>query len=151
MAEGRRIYYDNEDNDIYNKLKTTKIFKKADNLDIFSISLILGWNSARRTSLGKGSKGRIRESTVNSSKVIRYLMMAIAVEEEGINVLSDDEDENGKIIKTAEDKYFLISEEYAKTGLKILDNRIKTDDDILTSMETELIEFYADNIHPQEE
>jgi len=141
MAEGRRIYYDNEDEERYNKLKTVKIFEKNNKtLDLFSIALIIGWKSGKRTPLGEGAVGRVREATINSSDFIRYLMMAIAVKEDGIDTLTD------------ENKYFTIAEEYAKTGVLLLESKyVSEGNDLLDSMELELIEFYDKKFNQENE
>lgn len=130
--EGRRITYDDEDKEIYtNLLNSSNPFKKLSITDLFAISLIKGKQLGIRTELGDGATGRVRKSTIDGSN-IRYLMMAIASDEEkSIEVLTD------------EDKYFKICEEYAKTGIsllnsEVLDKRFK----ILEDMEEELLEFY---------
>ena len=136
MAEGRRIIYDDEDKEIYNKLRASSgIFNKMDIIDLFAIALIYGKKDGRRTQLGKGAVGRVRESTINSSK-IRELMMVIAVDETGsIDVLSDT------------NEYFKICEEYAKTGIHLLEaDYIENSDDLLNDLEMEMFEFYDDVI-----
>ncbi|KZX11042.1 hypothetical protein [Methanobrevibacter filiformis] len=140
MAEGRRIYFDDEDEEKYNKLKTVKIFEKnKTNIDLFSLALIIGLKSGIRTPLGDSARGRVRESTINSS-ITKYLMMAIAVEEQGINVLAN------------EDDYFKISEEYAKTGIGLLESKyVSEGSNLLDSMEMELVEFYDNKKIDQEE
>ena len=137
--EGRRLIYDDEDKEVYtNLLNSSNPFKKLSILDLFAIALIQGKKLGIRTELGDGKVGRVRKSTIDGTNV-RYLMMAIAADEErAIDVLTD------------EDKYFTICEEYAKTGInllnsKVLDKRFK----LLDDMEEELLDFYekfiADN------
>ena len=131
-TEGRRLIYDDDDKEIYtNLIGSSNPFKKLNIIDLFSIALVKGKKLGIRTKLGDGAIGRVRKSTIDGSDV-RYLMMAIASDEEkSIDVL------------TNEDQYFKICEEYAKTGInllnsEVLDKRYK----ILDEMEEELIKFY---------
>lgn len=136
MAEGRRIIYDEDDKKIYDKLRSSSgIFNKLDLIDLFAIALIYGKKTGKRTKLGKGAIGRIRESTIRNSSV-KDIMMVIAVDETGsIDVLSD------------ENEYFKICEEYAKTGIKLLEkDYIEGSDDFLNDLEMEMFEFYDDVI-----
>ena len=136
MAEGRRIIYDDEDKQIYDKLKASSgIFNKLDLIDIFAVALIYGKKKGKRTKLGKGAIGRIRESTIRNSSV-KELMMVIAVDETGsIDVLSDT------------NEYFRICEEYAKTGIKLLEeDYIENSDDLINDLEMEMFEFYDEVI-----
>lgn len=130
--EGRRIIYDDEDKEIYtNLLNSSNPFKKLSITDLFAISLIKGKQLGIRTELGDGATGRVRKSTIDGSN-IRYLMMAIAADEEkSIDVL------------TEEDKYFTICEEYAKTGINLLNSEVLSKHNkILDDMEEELLVFY---------
>lgn len=136
MAEGRRIIYDDEDNEIYGKLRSSSgIFNKLDIIDLFAIALIYGKKAGKRTKLGKNAKGRVRSETIRSSPV-KELMMVIAVEETGsMDVLSD------------VNEYFRICEEYAKTGIKLLEqDYIEDPEELLNDMEMEMFEFYDDVI-----
>lgn len=133
---GRRLHYDNEDAEIYDKLKDEYgPFKGATIIDIFSIALIYGLKQGYRTELSpEGSSiGRVVESVIDNSN-LRYLMMAVAVEETGsLDVIMD------------VNEYFTISEEYAKTGLKYLeDDFINNDEELLDDMEFEMLEVYED-------
>lgn len=131
-SEGRRLIYDDEDNEIYtNLLNSSNPFKKLALTDLFAISLIKGKQLGIRTELGDGAVGRVRKSTIDGSN-IRYLMMAIASDEEkSIEVLTD------------EDKYFRICEEYAKTGIDLLNSEVLDKrNKILDDMEEELLDFY---------
>ena len=105
MAEGRRIIYDDEDKQIYDKLRSgSGIFNNLSITDLFAVALIYGKKEGKRTELGKGAIGRVRSETLKTSPV-KDLMMVIAVDETGsMDVLSD------------ENEYFRICEEYAKTG-----------------------------------
>lgn len=132
MAEGRRIIYDEEDEEIYKNLRySSGPLKNSSILDLFSLALIYGKKQGIRTKLGKNARGRVRGSTLDSSNV-RYLMMALAIEEEGtIDILSD------------ENAYFTIAEEYAKTGILLLQSEyIEKGDELIDDMEWEMIEYY---------
>ena len=133
MAEGRRIIYDGEDRKIYdNLLNSSSPFKKMNITDLFAMAIVYGKEVGIRKKLGKDAKGRVRESTINSSD-IRYLMMAIAADEEkSIDVL------------VQEDDYFSICEEYAKTGINLLNSEVldKKNDEFLDDMEEKLLKFY---------
>ena len=102
-----------------------------DLIDLFAIALIYGKKSGRRTELGKGAVGRVRESTISNSNV-KDLMMVIAVEETGnMDVLSDP------------NEYFRICEEYAKTGIDLLhDDVFDKGNEILEDMQDEMLRFY---------
>lgn len=133
---GRRLHYDNEDAEIYNKLKDEYgPFKGATIIDIFSISLIYGLKQGYRTELlPEGSSiGRVVESVIDNSN-LRYLMMAVAVNETGsLDAMLD------------VNQYFTISEEYAKTGLRYLeDDFINNEDELLDDMEFEMLEVYEE-------
>lgn len=133
MAEGRRIIYDGEDRKIYdNLLNSSSPFKKMNITDLFAMAIVYGKEVGIRKELGKDAVGRVRESTINSSD-IRYLMMAIAADEEkSIDVLAQTDD------------YFSICEEYAKTGINLLNSEIldKKNDEFLDDMEEKLLKFY---------
>lgn len=133
--KGRRIHYDDYDEKIYKKLGASKIFKSLTAIDLFAIALVYGKKADIRTKLeSKGkSEGRIVEHVIDNSQ-IRYLMMAIAVDEKkDLDVLVD------------LDEYFTISEEYAKTGLRFFEeDYIKKGDHILEDMKTELLDLYEE-------
>ena len=133
MAEGRRIIYDDEDREMYdNLINSSTPFKKMSIIEVFAMALVYGKEVGLRKRLGEGATGRVRESTINSSD-IRYLMMAIAADENhSIDVLAEDND------------YFSICEEYAKTGINLLNSEVldKKNDKFLDDMEEKLLEFY---------
>ena len=91
MAEGRRIIYDDEDREMYdNLINSSTPFKKMSIIEVFAMALVYGKEVGLRKRLGEGATGRVRESTINSSD-IRYLMMAIAADENhSIDVLAED-------------------------------------------------------------
>ena len=132
MAEGRRIQYDDEDRKLYDDIKNkTNPLKKLTISDIFAIALMYGKKTGIRTKMGKGATGRIRKSTIDSTD-IRYLMMAVAADEEkSIDVVANNND------------YFLICEEYAKTGIDLLHEDVfDKGKGILDDMHDELLRFY---------
>lgn len=133
MAEGRRIIYDKEDREMYdNLINSSTPFKKMSIIEVFATALVYGKEVGLRKKLGEGATGRVRESTINSTD-IRYLMMAIAADEEhSIDILAEDND------------YFSICEEYAKTGINLLNSEVldKKNDKFLDDMEEKLLEFY---------
>lgn len=105
----RRINYNEDDYKTLKKLMVEEPFRSLNLIDIFAISLIYGKKAGIRTPLDKQKTGRIRQTTIENSNV-HYLMMAIAVEETGsFEVLAKRND------------YFKICEEYAKTGLSLLE------------------------------
>lgn len=133
---GRRLHYDNEDAEIYDRLKDEYgPLRGATIIDIFSIALIYGLKQGYRTELlQEGSSiGRVVESVIDNSN-LRYLMMAVAVKETGsLDVILD------------VNQYFTICEEYAKTGLAYLeDDFINNDEDLLDDMEDEILEVYEE-------
>lgn len=136
MAEGRRIMWDKEDKLMYDGLRNSSTpLKKLQLAELFAIALIYGKKVGFRSVLNDDATGRIRESTMNSSD-IRYLMMAIAADEfKSIDILSD------------EDEYFRTCEEYAKTGIDLLNSdALEKNDQLLDDMETEILKFYEEVI-----
>ena len=82
--EGRRLHFDDEDAKIYeNLIKSHGPFKGLNYIDIFSIAAVIGKKAGFRTELKPEGKsiGRVVESVIDNSE-LRYLMKAIAVEEE---------------------------------------------------------------------
>lgn len=136
MAEGRRIMWDNEDKIFYDGLRNSSTpLKKLQLTELFAIALVYGKKVGFRSVMNDDAKGRIRESTLNSSDV-RYLMMAIAADEnKSIDILSDT------------DEFFKTCEEYAKTGIDLLNSdALEKNDQLLDDMETEILNFYDEVI-----
>lgn len=132
MAEGRRVQYDGDDKKLYDHIKSKSLhLKKLKKSDIFAIALMYGKKTGITTQLGEDAEGRIRKSTIDSSN-LRYLMMAVAADEnKSIDVVAEEND------------YFKICEEYAKTGISLLDDdAFDKNKDILDEMEEELLRFY---------
>ena len=141
-SEGRRLHFDDYDAKIYeNLIKTHGPFKGLNYIDLFSIAIVFGKKAGFRTELKPKGKsiGRVVESVIDNTE-LRYLMKAIAVEEE---------DSLGVILDL--DKYFTISEEYAKTGLQLLEQEFIANEEILDDMEMEMLQFYEENIGDAEE
>ena len=131
----RRINYDDEDYEILQRLIVEEPFRNLNLVDVFAISLVYGIREGIRTPLGKNKTGRILQSTIERSNVY-YLMMAIAVEETGsFDILAKRND------------YFKICEEYAKTGLSLLEEDfIENTKGILDDLELEALKYFDKNI-----
>lgn len=127
----RRIYYNPEDYEILQRLRLEKPFSKLNLIDIFALSIVFGKKKGFRTHLESKKTGRIRHETVEHSDV-NYLMMAIGVEETGLlDVLSSEND------------YFSISEEYAKTGISLLEQVFLDDPrNFIIKLEREALKYY---------
>lgn len=127
----RRINYNDEDYEILQRLIVEEPFRSLTLIDMFAISLIYGKKEGRRTTLEKKKTGRIRQTTIEDSNV-HYLMMAIAVEEtESFDVLANRND------------YFTICEEYAKTGLSLLEEQfIDNPKGLLDDFELEALKYF---------
>lgn len=127
----RRINYNDGDYEILKRLMVEEPFRNLNLLDIFAISLIYGKKEGIRTPLEQKKTGRIRQTTIEDSNV-HYLMMAIAVEETGsFEVLANRND------------YFKICEEYAKTGLSLLEEDfIENPKALLDDLELEALKHF---------
>ena len=127
----RRINYNEDDYETLKKLMVEEPFRSLNLIDIFAISLIYGKKAGIRTPLDKKKTGRIRQTTIENSNV-HYLMMAIAVEEtESFEVLAKRND------------YFKICEEYAKTGLSLLEEDfIENPKGLLDDLELEALKYF---------
>lgn len=126
----RRISLDEEDITKIQNLQSEQLFKKLSLIDMFALAIIFGKKQGFRTPISK-KKGMIRKQTISNSD-IKYLMMAIAVEETGnFDVLAKQDD------------YFTISEEYAKTGISFLESEyIDNPKGILASLELEALKHF---------
>ncbi len=132
MAEGRRIQYDDYDRDLYDEIKSKpNPLRKLKIMEIFAIALMYGKKTGVRTPMDKTAVGRVRQSTIDSSN-LRYLMMAIASDEEkSIDVVAEVND------------YFTICEEYAKTGITFLRSEyIKDPKNFLDKLEFEALKYF---------
>lgn len=127
----RRINYNDDDYETLKRLMVEEPFRSLNLIDIFAISLIYGKKAGIRTPLDKKKTGRIRQTTIENSNV-HYLMMAIAVEEtESFEVLAKRND------------YFKICEEYAKTGLSLLEEDfIENPKGLLDDLELEALKYF---------
>ena len=127
----RRINYNEDDYETLKRLMVEEPFRSLNLIDIFAISLIYGKKAGIRTPLDKKKTGRIRQTTIENSNV-HYLMMAIAVEEtESFEVLAKRND------------YFKICEEYAKTGLSLLEEDfIDNPKGLLDDLELEALKYF---------
>ena len=127
----RRISYNEDDYETLKRLMVEEPFRSLNLIDIFAISLIYGKKAGIRTPLDKKKTGRIRQTTIENSNV-HYLMMAVAVEETGsFEVLAKRND------------YFKICEEYAKTGLSLLEEDfIENPKGLLDDLELEALKYF---------
>ena len=127
----RRINQNEDDYETLKKLMVEEPFRSLNLIDIFAISLIYGKKAGIRTPLDKKKTGRIRQTTIENSNV-HYLMMAIAVEEtDSFEVLAKRND------------YFKICEEYAKTGLSLLEEDfIENPKGLLDDLELEALKHF---------
>ncbi|WP_405323854.1 hypothetical protein [Methanobrevibacter sp.] len=127
----RRINYNDDDYETLKRLMVEEPFRSLNLIDIFAISLIYGKKAGIRTPLDKKKTGRIRQTTIENSNV-HYLMMAIAVEEtESFEILAKRND------------YFKICEEYAKTGLSLLEEDfIENPKGLLDDLELEALKYF---------
>lgn len=128
--------WDEEDKLLYNGLKNSSTpLKKLQHVELFALALIYGKKVGFRSVLNDDAKGRIHQSTIFSSNIL-YLMMAIAADEfKSIDILSDTEE------------YFKTCEEYAKTGIDLLNSdALEKNDQLLDDMETEILKFYEEVI-----
>lgn len=131
----RRVTFDKESEEILDDLLLEDTFKKLDLIDVFAISLIYGKKRGIRTPLGKKKTGRVRKTTLENSNVF-YLMMAVAIEETGnMDILAN------------KNEYFKICEEYAKTGLPLLQEDVfDNPKEFLTNIEIEALKFFDEHI-----
>ena len=131
----RRINYNDDDYETLKRLMVEEPFRSLNLIDIFAISLIYGKKAGIRTPLDKKKTGRIRQTTIENSNV-HYLMMAIAVEEtESFEILAKRND------------YFKICEEYAKTGLSLLEEDfIENPKGLLDDLELEALKYFDSEV-----
>lgn len=133
----RRLVIDDEDWEIFQRLMGDNLFKGLKITELFAICLIYGKKEGIRTPLNKNKTGRVRGSTMDNSS-LKYLMMAIAVDETG-----------GMEIITNKNDYFKISEEYAKTGISLLENDFINENNskyFLIKLEDESLKYFDKNI-----
>ena len=176
MAEDRRIIFDEEEKELYKEIRGKDgPFNKIDLVDLFGIALLIGKKNGKRSELVKDTSSGIRGTTLDATN-IRYLMKAIAIDEEDkIEVIynycyKNEEDlendkkapyhcsrfegdcyKKSKSTKSDEnvicDRYSFIAHQYAKTGIKILEEQYnELGDEILDDMDLELLEFFDENI-----
>jgi hypothetical protein len=132
ISKSRHVF-DNESNEIFNRLTTNNTFKNNKFIiDIFSLAMIKGKKEGIKKPLTGKRKGELNRYTMDNSDFFNYLLMAFAVEEENtIDILVEEE------------KCFQMAEEYAKNGLELLENDILSKNDVLLEdMEIEMLEYY---------
>lgn len=143
MAEGRRISIDKNMRNLIDELRSVEgPLNNIELSELFAIAIIFGKkydnNKGKRTPLGEGKRPLVLEQTLSKTN-IEYLMMAVAIEEKN----------NFDILKN-KDEYYTISEEYAKTGMKVIYeeyfNPKKSKKQFLEDLELEALLFYEKNI-----
>lgn len=131
MAHSDRVYISGSDRPIYDTLKkySDSPLKGRKNKEIFMMAMIIGfYKTGVRTEL----KNPVDYDHVeNLGPDRRTIIKAIAVAEEGMNVLDDEE------------KIYNIANEYAATGIKILESMVNNHEyDFIKKLESMLVEEY---------
>lgn len=130
MRDGSRVYISKSDRSIYNKFKyDDNPFKGRKNREIFIIAVALGYKLGTRTKLEKPDEQY--DHVENFGEEINTIIKAIAVEEEGIEVLDD------KV------EVYKIADEYAATGIKYLEGLVFSHEfDFTKKLENILVDEY---------
>ena len=125
-----RVSISNDDRPIFDSLKYSDTpFKGRKNKEIFMMALILGYYKAGTRTKLKNPKDYDHVENLGPDR--RSIIKAIAVAEEGIDVLNDEE------------QIYAIANEYAATGIKILDSMVNNHEyDFLKKIESMLVEEY---------
>lgn len=131
MASATNVYINTADRPIYNKLKYNDgPFKGKKNKEIFITAVVLGYYKTKTRS-ELISPTEQYDEIENLGPERRSIIKAIAVADEGIEILSD------KI------KVYTIAEEYASTGIKILESMVYSNEfDFTKKLESILVEEY---------
>jgi len=127
-----RLSIEKANRDTYDKLKKLDIFSKYDNKSLFLMSMVFGFNKRKQTPL-KTTDGYVRESYLRESD--ESLIRAVAVyEKNDLNVLLNKKE------------VYKIAEEYANTGIKIIDQMISDSDEaeFIKQLEYLLLEKYEE-------
>lgn len=115
--------------EIYNKLKNSVIFKEMGNPDIFLLSLVLGLKYGKRKKLSNSSNlFRINE-LLNNNNI--WILLSV-----GYNELKD-----VSVFETTQGakEAFKICEEYANSGIDILNDLMKKPSDFVLNLTEELL------------
>lgn len=129
MADSR-VYICKSDREIYDRLKYSDgPFKGRKNKEIFMMAVIMGYY--RGQVKGEVTSPEGYDHIDNLGQERRTIIKAIAVAEEGMEVLTDKE------------RVYSIAEEYAVTGIKILDSMANSPEyDFTKKLESILVEEY---------
>lgn len=127
-----RLSIEKANREIYDKLKELDLFNKYDNKSLFLMSMVFGFNKRKQTPL-KTTDGYVRESYLREND--ESLIKAVAVyEKNDLNVLLNKKE------------VYKIAEEYANTGIKIIDQMISDSDEaeFIKQLEYLLLEKYEE-------
>jgi hypothetical protein len=131
MALDDRVYISESDKAIYDRLKkyVDGPLKGRKNKELFMMAMILGYyKTGVRSDL---KKPKDYDHVENLGPERRTIIKAIAVAEEGMEVLND------------EAQIYSIANEYAATGIKILEGMANDPDfDFIKKLENILVEEY---------
>jgi len=129
MSE-RKIRINRADREIYDKLKYKEgPFKGRKNPEIFMTSMILGYHKYQTRTPLDSFEPYTHVDHLGPQN--RTMIKSIAVAEEGMGVLSDP------------DKVYNIAEEYAATGIKILESMVFNHEyDFIKKLENILVDEY---------
>jgi hypothetical protein len=129
MSE-RKIRINRADREIYDKLKYNDgPFKGRKNPEIFMTSMILGYHKYQTRTPLDSFEPYTHVDHLGPQR--RTMIKAIAVAEEGMGVLSEP------------DKVYDIAEEYAATGIKILESMVFNHEyDFIKKLESILVNEY---------
>lgn len=131
MALSDRVYISESDRPIYDRLKkyVDGPLKGRKNKELFMMAMILGYYKMKVRSELKKPEDYDHVENLGSDR--RTIIKAIAVAEEGMEVLDD------------EAKVYKIANEYAATGIKILEGMANDPDyDFIKKLENMLVEEY---------
>lgn len=128
--ETTRVHISKSDRPIYDKLKYSDgPFKGRKNKEIFIMAVALGYKAGTRKKITPPREPY--DEIDNFSTEQKSIIKAIAVAEENMEILSNPA------------KVYCIAEEYAVTGIKILDGMVNsTEYDFSKKLESILVEEY---------
>ena len=124
-----RVFIRKSDRENYKALQDQELFKGRANKEVFMMAMAVGFREGDRIEFRKGEKdGFFLLKDLNEKE--KSIFFAMAVSEEDLNVLSD------------EDKVYTIAEEYANAGIKLLKSKVlvKEPGSYIKKLESELVE-----------
>ncbi|MDO9044560.1 MAG: hypothetical protein Q7U35_04555 [Methanobacteriaceae archaeon] len=126
-----RLFIEKDDREIYDRLKKINLFRKYDNKNLFLMAMVFGFHKKQFYPINNPD-GFVRLSYLRDNE--ESLINALAVYE--INDLD---------ILLNKKKVYLIAEEYANAGIKIIDKMISdSDEEFIEQLEYLLLEKYED-------